>query len=924
MRYNVYKTNSQKGQNNMLNLKDIRCCGLKNPLGLDNRKIDFSWKLISDKNDTIQNSYQILVKDEKEGILVWDSGIQLTKEQNSIIYQGAELNSNRYYCYKVIITDNYGEKAESEDQFFTIGLKEHEWKAKWIGCQTSDLNPEVKMASKQDMIDDFKRMITGQPLSPNSKRELEPCKIYRREFDTANDLKECFLSITAHGLYEARINGVKITDSRLNPGFTTYDDYLEYQTYEVSSLIHPGKNVLTIILADGWYRGTFGILGYGNNYGLELALLAQMELAYKNGSQETIVTDESFSYCNTGFVYSDLMIGEKQDKRISTEHLYHADANTSNMKSAEIKDFGFANLHGILCEPVRCTQTIENPSILTSPSGETIVDMGQNIVGGIRLHACGESGTEIKMEFSEVLDKEGNYINNISGFNRDQTDYLILSGKEEDVFETTFTFHGFRYVKITGYPGTLTADKVQGIVIGTDLDAAGTFTTSNEKLNQLQSNIQWSQRGNMLSIPTDCPQREKAGWTGDILVYGKTATFNQNIKQFLKKWLRNMEKEQFEDGLIPVIIPYPLGYNAMQKDAFGTDTSAGWGDAAIVVPWTLYETYKDISILQENFTMMKKWMDYVEKDVSEHMPEYDAPLTPERRERQKYLWNTNFHFGDWLYPSCKNEDGETDMWRSAYTTKELVATALYAQSTRIMSQTCALLENEELAAYYDDLNQKIRQAFAAEYVREDGSIDGAVQGVYVLAIAQEMAEPALLQKMADHLVKMIHENHDCLDTGFMSIKYLIPVLEKTGHSDVAKALLYQENCPSWLYEIKMGATTMWETWNCIKEDGTRTHESYNHYAFGCIGEWMYQTLAGIILTEPGFEKFKIAPSFDYDLTSVSAKYECIYGTIRSEWHLDGSNGTLTAEVPAGTHAEIILPGVHTTVGSGTYTYTFTL
>ncbi len=906
----------------MLQLKDIKCCGLNNPLGLDKGKVNFSWKLVSDKNDTIQNSFRILVKDVREGILVWDSNVQLTKEQNNIIYQGAHLYSNRYYGYKVIVTDNYGESTESEDHFFTMGLNEHEWKASWIGCREEDLDPEAKMASRQDMIDDFKRMISGQPLSPNSKRKLEPCRIYRKEFEVKDAVKESFLSITAHGLYEARINGKKVTDTCLNPGFTAYDDYLEYQTYDVSSLLQEGKNVLTVVLADGWYRGTFGILGYGNNYGLELALLAQLEITGEDGNKEWIVTDNSFVYGDTNVVYSDIMIGEKQDNRISLEPLYQPGADTEGMKQAQVKEIGYANLRGILCEPVRCTQIIENPEILTSPSGERIVDLGQNIVGGIRLTVSGAKGTEIKMEFSEVLDKEGNYINNISGFNRDQTDYFVLRGEGKEVFEPKFTFHGFRYVKISGYPGDLTPENVQGIVIGTDLEMTGSFRTSNEKLNQLQSNIQWSQRGNMLSIPTDCPQREKAGWTGDILVYGKTATFNQNVKQFLKKWLRNMEKEQFEDGLIPVIIPYPLGYNAMQKDAFGTDTSAGWGDAAVVVPWTLYETYKDISILQESFEMMKKWMDYVEEDVSTHMPEYKEELSPERLERQKYLWNTNFHFGDWLYPSCKNENGETDMWRSAHTTKELVATALYAQSTRIMSQVCVLLENEELAEHYSKLNEKIRQAFADEYVKEDGHIEGAVQGVYVLAIAQKMVSPELLQKMTGHLVKMIHENHDCLDTGFMSIKYLIPVLEKNGYADVAKTLLYQEKCPSWLYEVKMGATTMWETWNCIKEDGERTHESYNHYAFGCIGEWMYETLAGIVIEEPGYETFRIAPSFDYDLESVSASYECIYGTIRSEWKLEGTKGTLIAEIPAGTHARIVLPGIHTTVGSGVYTYHF--
>ena len=914
----------KKGETKMLSINEVRCCGMNNPIGLDGSKINFSWKLSSDKNNTIQNSYHIVVRDERDAIQVWDSGEQISPNQSAIAYNGAELMANRYYSYEIRVTDNYGEMAISKGHCFSLGIKEHEWKAKWIGCQPEDLDDDVKMVSKEEMCNDFKCMVTGQPLSANAARKLEPCRIYRKEFTVLDEIPEAFLSITAHGLYDAKINGKRVTDTRLNPGFTAYDDYLEYQTYEVAPLIKKGKNVLTVVLADGWYRGTFGILGYGNNYGVELALLAQLHMRDKQGKTSYVCTDKDFTYCDTNVVYSDLMIGEKQDNRIPMDYLYEAGCDTSAMKHAAEKDYDFANLHGIICEPVRCTQIINNPKIFTSPSNETIIDLGQNIVGGIRLMAAGPAGTEIKMEFSEVLDKEGNYINNISGFHRDQTDYLILGGQGIETFETKYTTHGFRYVKISGYPGILRPENVEGIVVGTDLETTGHFTTSNPKLNQLQSNITWSQRGNMLSIPTDCPQREKAGWTGDILVYGKTAAYNQNIKQFLRKWLKNMEKEQFEDGLIPVIVPYPLGYNAMQKDAFGTDTSAGWGDAAIVVPWTLYEVYDDISILQESFGMMKRWMDYVEKDVSENMPEYDAPLSPERLERQKYLWNTNFHFGDWLYPSCKNEKGETDMWRSAATTKELVATALYAQSTRLMTKTCRLLKNEKLADYYEDLNNKIRAAFADEYVQEDGSIPGAVQGIYVLAIAQKMVSPEIMQKMANHLVKLIHENNDCLDTGFMSIKYLIPVLENTGHSDVAKTLLYQEACPSWLYEVKMGATTMWETWNCIMEDGTPTHESYNHYAFGCIGEWMYQTLAGISLVEPGYRRFKIKPSFKYDLSHVEGSFDSVYGIIKSEWTLEENKGHITIEVPVGTHADIELPGIHTSVGSGTYTYDFTL
>lgn len=908
----------------MLTVKNVRCCGLEHPIGLDQQKVDFSWQLSSDKNDVVQKAYRIVVSDPVTGECMWDSTHRDSAAQTAIIYQGKELRSNRKYQYVVSVTDNYGEHADSTAHSFSMGIRQHEWRADWIGCRSEDLDQNIRMVSKEEMVKDFMASIAGKGFPEKAERNLEPCHIYRKEFDVKKTPEAAWLSITAHGLYEVKVNGRAITESRMNPGFTAYHKYLEFQTYDVAEYLKAGSNVITILLADGWYRGTFGILGYGNNYGLELSLLAQIELDYGKTESEFILSDESFQYVKSSVVYSDLMIGEKQDARIDTSYLDQPGADMGRAKYAEKKSYDFENLHGISCEPVACTQVLEAKEILTSPKGETIVDLGQVMVGGIRLQVQGAAGTEIKMEFTEVLDKNGCFINNVSGVNRDQTDYYILRGGDTEVFEPKFTFHGFRYVKITGYPGTLTAEKVQGIVLGSALETTGSFRCSNPMLNQLQSNIQWSQRGNMLSIPTDCPQRERAGWTGDIYIFVRTAAFNQNVRRFLDKWLRNMKQEQFEDGLIPVIIPYPLGYNAMQKDAFGTDTSAGWGDAAVRVPWILYQVYGDRSILEEHFEMMKRWMDFVEKDASEHIPELEGEVPPERLERQKYLWNTGFHFGDWCYPSCKNERGETDMFRSAHTTKEHVATAMYAHSAHLMSNICRVLGKDADAMHYEELNRNIRKAFSDEYVSEDGRIRKSVQGIYVLAIAMELAEDEKLRKMAGHLVQMIQENGNRLDTGFLSIEHLLDVLEKTGHQDTAEALLYQEKCPSWLYEVKNGATTLWETWNAIMEDGTRTRDSYNHYAFGCVGDWMYRTLSGIRCLEPGYRKFRIEPSFAYHLTEAEGCFESIYGRIRSAWTLDGKNGILKLEVPAGTRAEIRLPGLEQEVGSGSYEFTFTL
>lgn len=910
----------------MLKIYDTVTSGLNRPTGLDPlQSVDFSWKIDSDRENVVQTGCHVTVYEKGQAgkVLLWDSGEINTDAQYIYLPGEISLKSNTVYFWEVKVRDNTGESAVSEPVSFSVGIRPGEWKAKWIGLADDDLDPDVTMATKEEMVQAFLGMVQGTSDPAAVKRKLDPCYIYRREFEAGGDLDKCWLSVTAHGLYDIRINGKEITDTRLNPGFTAYDKYLEFQTYEVSGFLKEGANVITVILADGWYRGTFGILGYGNNYGTETGLLLQAELVYQNGRKEYVLSDEEFRYGKTGIVYSDIMIGEKQDGRVDLEPLYQAGADVSGLKNAKGKDFSMGELHGIVCEPVRVVRTLPAQKIITTPSGETVIDFGQVIAGVIRVRLEGNSGDEVKFEFSEVLNRDGNYINNISGVNRDQTDYYILKGEGEEYFEPRYTFHGFRYVKVTGYAGGLETADAKALVYGTDLEDTGMLTTSDDRLNQLISNLQWSQRCNMLSIPTDCPQRERAGWTGDIYIFVKTAAFNQNVRRFLTKYLRNMRKEQFEDGLIPVIIPYPLGYNAMQKDAFGTDTSAAWGDAAVKLPWVLYQVYRDPVILKEHFPMMKDWTDYVERAAAEGIPESLQDETdPVRLERQKYLWNTGFSFGDWLYPSCKNEKGEADMFRSAFTTKEHVATAVYAHTAEMMEQVCHVLGKTELEAHYHELTGKIRSAFCEEYVQEDGTIPGAVQGIYVLAIAMKMADGERLKKLAEKLCGLIHENHDCLDTGFVSIEYLLDVLMETGHEDVARTILYQDACPSWLYEVKMGATTMWETWNCIREDGTPTRESYNHYAFGCVGDWMRRTLAGLKNQEEGFKHITVEPDFDFGLSSVSASYDSIYGKIDIHWELRDEQGALDLHVPAGASAEVILPGIRKEVGSGDYHFSF--
>lgn len=838
----------------MTEIYDLRCNGLQNPLGIDTEKPAFSWKLKSSENGTYQTAYQIFVADE-QGKTVWNSGKKYSGETAWILYEGEPLMEKTLYRWSVCVSDNHGKEAfGSEASFETAYLHSSSWRGSFIGRQIPDdkeMGPDPDEDLGQILVD----MMKGNDVRFKPDRKLERLNCFTRKFRIPEEkiVQRARIYMTAHGLYELKINGICPDDTLFAPGFTDYPAYLEYQTYDITSLVHGGENEIRVTLADGWYKGKFGILGIGENYGDELSFLLNADVEYTDGSSEKVDSDEQFLCEKTPWLYSDILIGSRYDARLEKEE--------QTAEPARKVFFEFDNLRAACAEPVRPLME-RKPKLLLSPKGEQILDFGQNMVGVVRMKVSGPAGTEIRLEHTEVLDQYGNYINCVDGFNRDQTDFYVLKGEGEEVFQPQFTFHGFRYARVTGYPGKIDPDDFTGIVIGSDCEMTGTFHTSNEKLNQLQSNIQWSQRGNLLSIPTDCPQRERAGWTGDAWVYGETCCYNQDCYNFFRRWLKNLREEQFENGLVPIVIPYIKAYKSIQLQSFGTHTSAGWGDVIVELPWVLYQTYGDVSILEENYEAMEKWMAYVkhEAQTGSHLKEGADEAS---RERQQYLWNTNFHYGDWLYPSCKNEKGETDMFRSAETTKEPVATAIYANSTGIMAQVCEILGKKKKAEEYRLLNRKIREAFDAEYVSEDGTMEPELQGLYVLALAMNMVDEKKRPKMAERLRMLIEQNGGCLDTGFMSIKFLMDVLLDEGLVDTANRVLYQEKCPSWLYEVDQGATTIWETWNSIQPDGERLRFSYNHYAFGCVGSFLYRRILGICALKPGYSEVLISPDFRF-------------------------------------------------------------
>lgn len=453
------------------------------------------------------------------------------------------------------------------------------------------------------------------------------------------------------------------------------------------------------------------------------------------------------------------------------------------------------------------------------------------------------------------------------------------------------------------------------------MDDIGSFHTSDERLNQLQNNIWWSQVSNTVSIPTDCPQREKAGWTGDIMAYAPTLCFNRNADAFLNSWMQNLRAEQLTNGAVPMIIPYLKAYSTFIRENLGTDTSCGWGDAVIIVPYSVYKAYGDKKILEDNYRAMQRWIDYIDDRTMNHHPEGYDSWNEKHKARSRWLWNTDFHFGDWLIPSIVlgNPDAEA-MNNTANATMGIVAPAYYAFSARNMSEIAEILGRTEDALRYRRLYANIRKAFIEEYVHDDGTMDADFQGIYVIALKMDLVTDDVRPKMVQHLVDMIEKNGNRLDTGFLSVPFLMDVLCDNRRSDIAYKLLFQTACPSWLYEVNSGATTMWESWGAIAEDGTVSTYSYNHYAFGCIGEWMYRHLGGLRAIEPGYKKFLIAPTFDIGLTEVSVSEETPYGSASVRWNKIQNSVFVHVEIPANTTAIIRLPGINQEVGSGIYDY----
>ncbi|QCX34297.1 hypothetical protein FDN13_11630 [Caloramator sp. E03] len=602
----------------------IAKCFTNNKVGkvyIDCNEISFGWQLESDKNNVYQKSYRIILYDELKDV-IYDTKKVDSSQQINIYYNDIKLESKKEYYWKVIVWNNYDDIAESSLINFETGfLKSQCWEAKWI-----EANIPIKSTKEGFNISE----IFSYHPNINELEDIKldpPITFYKDFFIKNKEIKKARIYITAHGIYEAKINGIKVSDEYFNPGFTTYSKLLYYQIYDIYNLLKNGKNDISITVADGWYKGRIGLAAIGHQFGDNIALLAQIEIEYIDGEKQIIGTDKSFKAFSEEIEYSDLFIGEK--------HNYNKPITYYEVIE---KDYGYNNIRLDIAEKVRCIEKIKPERIVKSPKGEIIIDFGKNIAGIVEVKVKGKNGDVVKLQHAEELDNEGNFFFNVMGQNKYQTDIYILKGEEEEILAPKFTYHGFRYVKVISYPGEINKANFTAYILSTDLERTGKVATSNEKINKLLQNIYNSQQSNFISIPTDCPQREKAGWTGDAQIFIETAIFNMKVDNFMKRWLYNMKLDQYKNGQVPSVIPW-IESDEKLSNGFGNISSAGWSDACIIIPWYLYLHYEDMDFLKDNYDMMKKWLKYVEERCASN-------VTESSKDYERYLWDMDFHYGD--------------------------------------------------------------------------------------------------------------------------------------------------------------------------------------------------------------------------------------------------------------------------------------
>ncbi len=734
---------------------------------------------------------------------------------------------------------------------------------------------------------------TARLIAPGALTEatgLDYVGYLRREFELKDAPESARLYATAHGVYEVEINGCRVGDHVLAPGWTSYRHHLHYQTYDVTDYLIAGSNVIGATLADGWFRGRLGFESKRNIWGQRMGLFLQLEIHGAGGIEA--ITSDRYWRSSTGAIESaSLYDGERFDFGRAEQHWSEGDFDDDTWEPVDVLEFDVSVLRAPKGPPIRRCETLAPASITGAPNdGRYLVDFGQNLTGRVRLSTDG-MGSTVTIRHAEVLEHGELCTRPLR--TADATD-VVTFGHGRQSYEPRYTLHGFRYAEVRGLPGPLHPSAIEAVACHTDLERVGWFSCSNELVNRLHENVVWGIRSNFVGVPTDCPQRdERLGWTGDIQIIAPTASFLYNCTGMLTSWLEDLQAEQDSHGLVPLVVPDVLGYCAPM---------AAWGDAAVIVPMTLFERTGDVDILRRQFNSMSAWVD---------------GLVTFRGDR--LIWDDGWQLGDWLDPSAPSDNaaaGKTD--------RTLVAAAYFVRSAALVSKAAKILGMHEQALRYGDVAARVRHAFQREFVTPVGRVASDSQTAYAMAIAFDLLEPDQCIMAGQRLADLVRDAHSHIGTGFIGAPLLCDALCTTGHTESAYGILLQTTCPSFLYPVTMGATTMWERWDALLPDGSVNPgkmTSFNHYAFGAIADWLHRTVAGLAPGSPGYRRIDVHPQPGGHLNSASATHDTPYGTAAVAWERHRRRFHLSVDVPSGSVADIVLPdGTARGVGPGSHSF----
>lgn len=833
-----------------LTISDMRCEYRVSPIGIDSAAPRLSWVLHSDQRAQGQSAYRILVWFDETAFkqtMLWDSGKVASDRTNQIPYEGIPLKSNQKCYWKVRVWDKSDEPSEwSLPAKFSTGLLEHtDWKGGWIGYDEL-------------------------PDGATEKPEMPPPPYMRKSFKIDKidkPIKRAVLYVSALGLYEMHINGNLVSDGYFTPGDCDFHKRTYYLAYEVGRALRKGDNVIGAILGEGWYAGYLAFTGRREFYGGRPRLQAQLNIEFTDGTSQVIASDETWKASYGPINHADILMGCEYDSRKELTGWDKPGYDDSAWKPV----VGNANIKQHISakpdEPVRGFEQIKAVKLTEPKPGAYTYDFGQNLVGWVRLKVHGKPGQKVTVRHAEMLNPDKTiYTTNLRAARCIDTYYL--KGGEETL-EPYFTFHGFQYAEITGLDAPPAVEDVTGIVVHSDIARTGDFSCSNKLVNQLFHNIIWGQKGNYLEIPTDCPQRdERAGWTGDAQFFMPTAAYNFDVAAFFTKWLVDLITDgQHPDGAFPDVAP-DLNLGA---------GNTAWGDAALICTYLTYMYYGDTRVIEQHYDAMAKWVETELKTSNDYVRGQGA-------------------YGDWL-----NLGGGAK--------PEVVGTAYFAYTAQLMSKMAAAIGKTDDAKRYSELADKVKDSFIRHFVSDDGGIQDSSQTGYALAFTMGLLPEKVKKSAADKFVKDIESRKWHLATGFIGTPRLLPSLNIMGRDDIAYKLLLQETFPSWLFQVTLGATTMWERWDGWTPDKgfqDAGMNSFNHYAFGAVGEYLYGGIGGIRPTAPGFKKITIKPAIQDGLDWAKASYNSINGLISSSWKKTPKGLALEITVPVNTTAQLII------------------